>query len=127
MIKRTHLQVVHKKYPFTSRGLGKTTYVYDCLLRSAQTHFYNELFYVTSTAKYARESIQEFKKFLHDNSVCFRLNDTINRITIFDYDGTNHKEIDIVFIGFEENKNKRYPTKNSNGEYGIYYFTDFFH
>lgn len=133
MINKDRLEEVHYNYPFTARGQGKTTYVYDCLLRSAQTHFYNELYYVTSTAKYARLSIRDFKCFLMDNNVCFKLNEIINRITIFDYDGTNHKEIDIFFIGVNENKYnsqlKGIHKRNCNGpncDYGVFYFTDYF-
>lgn len=125
MINRFRLLQVDKSYPNVPRRLGKTTYVYDCLLRSAQTHYYDKLFYVTSTADYARESIKGFIDFLRENDVFFRFNDTNNRITIFSYDGRDNKEIDILFIGFLEHKHHNLNFKERAE--GLYYFTDFFH
>ena len=63
-IKRLH--EVHKHYPHNSRGVGKTTYCYDSLLRATQTLEYDKLLYITNTRKSAFESFEKFKMFLNN-------------------------------------------------------------
>ena len=58
-MKRLHK--VHYSYPNTSRRIGKTTYCYDMLLRSAQTEKYKNLSYVTSSID---QSFNDFTEFL---------------------------------------------------------------
>lgn len=58
-MKRLHK--VHFSYPKTPRRMGKTTYCYDALLRSAQTEKYKNLSYVTSNID---QSLNDFTEFL---------------------------------------------------------------
>jgi len=61
-LKRLH--EVHYSYPNTPRRMDKTIYVFDCLLRAAQTGAYKNLVYYTNTEKAAMLALQSFKDFL---------------------------------------------------------------
>lgn len=65
-IKRLHK--VHKLYPNVPKGLGKTTYCYDSLLRIAQTGVFKKIAYITNNTKTARANRKDFLIFVFENA-----------------------------------------------------------
>lgn len=71
MINIERLHKVHKNYPNNYRREGKTIYCFDSLLRCAQTGYYKNLCYVTSTEKATQTASKDFREFLIENEQWF--------------------------------------------------------
>ncbi len=72
-IKRLHQ--VHYQYPNTARGIGKSVYCYDSLLRASQTGTYKQICYATNTLKAAKYSLNDFMQFLDDLDETYLVNE----------------------------------------------------
>ena len=94
-IKRLH--EVHKVYPNTSRGMGKTTYCFDALLRAAQTGKYKNLAYTTNTMVAARNSMDKFREFLYELGENY-MTTSANVVTV--------NNCEISFIGLKDAERK---------------------